>query len=270
MKRLTIIVAVLAATFAIPSTAAAGEPPRVCAYSALNHKVTITLNGDQNTHVSRDSAGHINLEGVWCGNAATVTNTDSISITGDAGSQTLFVLLGNGGFRPGFTNETGISDEIEFAIALGSGTSDSLGLIGTKRAESFALTQVNTQFGLLRRINLNATETTGVDDDITLSGADYVYIAAKGGPDQINAQGSPSDTQDDFNLPLIVYGGGGNDHIYGGAGEDKLFGGKGDDHVYGNGGNDFIYLNGDGGGDVGQGGAGTDTCSWDPGDTCGG
>jgi Ca2+-binding RTX toxin-like protein len=240
-----------------------------CTYDAANHKVTLAMTGDSSvaTHLARDVDGHITVENNWCG-AATVTNTDSILVTGDSGNQTLWIVLRNGGFKPGFTNEPGKSDEIEITVTLGGGTNDTIQVSGDDAGQNFRLGQVNSQLGLIRQMNLNAGESTGVDADLLMLGIERTFIYGEGGPDRISGQGGAG-TGDPFGAALSIYGNKGNDWIEGGSGPDSLTGNEGKDKVWGKAGKDKIYLNDNvPGNDYGRGGKGADYCIADPQDDC--
>jgi Ca2+-binding RTX toxin-like protein len=67
-------------------------------------------------------------------------------------------------------------------------------------------------------------------------------------------------------LPVVVFGGGGNDSIQAGYGDDVVHGGSGDDRLFGSGGNDTLfgqsgsdYVDAGEGNDVVRGGGGDDT-----------
>lgn len=74
-----------------------------------------------------------------------------------------------------------------------------------------------------------------------------VHVRAHEGDDEVVVDG--------HSVPLMAYGGEGQDHLIGGSGADHLFGGDGDDQIFGGAGNDML----DGGADddllQGQGGA---------------
>ena len=80
--------------------------------------MTATI-GAGESRVLKVSGGEIWFGGAACG-AATTTNTDTISIAGNAGTvETLDIDMSGGAFAPGATAETtGISD-IELATTLG-------------------------------------------------------------------------------------------------------------------------------------------------------
>ena len=74
------------------------------------------------------------------------------------------------------------------------------------------------------------------------------------------------------NIPITIYGGGGNDTITCGAGEERVYAGEGDDVVTGNAGRDHIYgeggndgIRGGGSSDLIDGGDGADTLRGDSG-----
>jgi hypothetical protein len=122
------------------STVSATSASFSCSYDSALHRVTVSLTGDSGfngVHLGRDLAGHINLENAWCGSAATVTNTDLIVVTGDAGKQSLWISLSGGGFRPGFSNETGTSNEIEFTVNLKGGDQDVIQIVGDDSVDNF-------------------------------------------------------------------------------------------------------------------------------------
>ncbi len=263
MKRFFLAMAVVALGAAAPSAVAAAGA--TCTYSAADHKVTLTISGaSTNTALYRVISGAITLNGNYCG-AATVTNTDTIAVTGDAQSQVLFVTLALGQFTPGFTNEAGSSDEIEITIDLGGG-SDTLRLVGNDNVNKFVFGQDNSQAGTPRKINLNAGESTGIDGDVTITNVENITVYGQGGNDVIRARGKTGTGPDPFSLSLLVYGGEGDDVIKGGEAQDRLYGEGGKDEVWGFGTGDFIHLDDGAPGDKGYGGAGIDLVYVDPGD----
>ena len=153
------LVCALGVALAMPAAVSAAAA--TCTYTAATHRVDVTFNDTQIVDRSRDLAGHILMGGVWCGVAATVTNTDSIVAQGNGNINEFLVHLGYGGFAPGFTDEAGTSDEIEFSVALKGGLDDII-VYGTKADEKWVLGRANTILGTIRTINLNANEKTGM------------------------------------------------------------------------------------------------------------
>ena len=270
MKRLSaaMLLAVSTIALTLPGSVMAGAGFANCEYDSTNHKVTVTISGEYNAHLSRDTAGHIALDDIWCDGAATVTNTDSVVVTGDSMGQTFWIELADGGFRPGRTNESGKSDEIEFTVDLGAtpfGQVDSVAVLGTDAVQKIRIGRTDSNS---RRINLNAGERRGVDADVFMTAVERVIVFSLGGNDIIRAVGKAGTGPNPFDLFTLVDGGEGNDWLGGGSGPDTLYGGPGLDEVYGNGNIDQIQLNDGAPGDIGAGGDGNDTCTVDPGDTC--
>src|SRR5207253_4518260 len=60
----------------------------------------------------------------------------------------------------------------------------------------------------------------------------HMIIYGLAGGDTISADGT--------SIPVVIYGGDGNDTLTGGSGDDIIFGGAGDDVITGGAGNDFL------------------------------
>lgn len=267
MKRLLAVCAIVATVFAVPSTVAAAGI--TCSYNSSTHTVTVTaVGGPFTVYLSRDAQGRILLNSVWCQSTATVANTDKIIVNGDGGFQNLTVNIANGGFRPGFTDEPGTSDEIEFEVNLGGqpdSATEGLAIFGTTAVDKIDLGQNDA--GTVRRVNLNAAEATGIDSDMSVKGIERATVYGDASDDVIRARGKAGTGPAAFALPLLVYGGHGNDTIKGGNAADGLFGEQGTDTVYGFGGADTLHLDDGAPGDVGYGGTGADAALTDAGDT---
>lgn len=264
MKRFFLALAIAALGAAVlPGVAAAGA---TCTYSAANHKVTLNITGaETNTALYRVTSGAITLNGNYCG-AATITNTDTIAVTGDAQPQEMYLTLSLGLFVPGFTNEPGSSDEIEITIDLGGGE-DTLRVTGNDNVNKLVFGQDNSQAGTPRKINLNGGESTGVDGDVTMTNVENLIVYGQGGNDVIRAQGKTGAGPDPLTLPMLVHGGPGADMIKGGNAGDRIYGDAGKDEIWGFGGGDFIHLDDGAPGDIGHGGATNDLAYLDAGDT---
>jgi Ca2+-binding RTX toxin-like protein len=212
-----------------------------------------------------------------CG-AATTSNTSYVAIT-DATSQSQgsvgpFQLdLRNGPFVPGYGDEPGSSDEIEFKVNFGPGF-DELGLNASAAASRSIRLGKASQLGS-PLINLNAAETDGYDADVTLSGIDKVLIQGSIVNDQLRADGlgQARALPRPFPVPVDINANGGDDTVVGGSasdmlrgdgcicmgsGADSVFGKLGADTLYGGDGNDKLY--GGDGNDTLSGGGGQDSC----------
>lgn len=120
--------------------------------------------------------------------------------------------------------------------------------------------------GFVQRVNLNSTETTGIDWDVSLMGVEKVTVTGGKGADVIRARGLADSGPNAFGLPLVVHGGSSYDTIKGGEAGDQLWGDAGNDQVWGYDGADTIRMDDCSGGDLGYGGAGADTVMKDAGD----
>jgi type II secretory pathway pseudopilin PulG len=115
------VLAMLGLLLAAAAPALAGSSA-TCDYTASTHRVEVVVTGSGDSYVSENGTGQIHANGVWCDNTATVNNTDRIVILAGAGDQTVNLYWAGAGFKPGFTNEAGDSDEIEVSVSLGGGT----------------------------------------------------------------------------------------------------------------------------------------------------
>ena len=176
------VAAVIGLTLVFPSASSAqGES---CIYNAQTRAVTATItDGSAATLTVLGGQLRFGFTPVACG-AATTTNTDSIAISGAAGSAERIVLDESGGvFGPGSTGEANIP-EIEISLNLGD-LSDSAVVIGTAGADLLA----PGQNGLVPGQNSIALNTDG-DLDVTVSPAKIpLEFYGMGGNDTINGRG---------------------------------------------------------------------------------
>ena len=196
-----------------------------------------------------------------CG-AATVTNTAIIGITdqspgGAAKLGPTYLPVGDEAvFAPGFGNEPGSSDEIEYGIGMGPGN-DVIGLLGT--LSDGPVTARLGASGDDRYINLNARETTGIDQDVSMSGVDQVTFVGNflvEADDDVQGRGGKGTGNAPIPIKLFFSGGPGDDLLGGGSVGDNLDGDVGNDTLLGLGAQDF--LDGFAGNDTLRGGKGKD------------
>jgi Ca2+-binding RTX toxin-like protein len=222
-----------------------GPPPPPagsCVYDATAKSVTGSLTAGS-TKTLLVVSGAITLDGATCG-AATTTNTDSIAISGPAGTvETLVLDLAGGPLGPGATAEsTGVS-EIEITTALGD-ASDVIRILGSSGADTIRLGQLG--------MGLNSDS----DRDVTFAPLPaQVEVFGLGGVNVLSAKGG-SGTGSAYLGKAILHAGNDGDTVTGGSGSDELFGGSGNDTVDGSTGDDVI--DGAGGNDVLLGGNGND------------
>jgi len=159
----------------IPASAAVN-----CSYSAGAQEVTITLGGSDSTTVERASgADGITVGGALCG-AATVKNTDTITITGNNGFNVVTISLANGPLAPGATKESTGRSEIELTVDAG-GNSGDVFVQGGNRIDRIT-------FGA-KKVNLNAREKPKDFDLLVSGGAALTGAGTSFGRDQISLIG---------------------------------------------------------------------------------
>ena len=224
-----------------------------CTYNAGTKAVSATIDpGGDATLVVVGGALHFGATPSACG-AATTTNTDSISITGGAGTlESLTLDESGGGFGPGAATETNFP-EIEMTVALGD-AGDELLVIGTSANDNMAMGASGFSFN------------NDGDVDVTFSPfPGHVEVRGGGGVNFLTGRGGwGAGLAYAGNVTLIagdlgdeLNGGNGHDELVGGAGNDVMNGNAGDDRLEGNGAND--KLSGGEGKDFMVGGPGADT-----------
>lgn len=268
-----LVVLVMAAAWGIP-TASAGHVE--CTYDKATHTIT-TEGASASNQVSIFRVGdEIREQFMDCG-AATRFNTDKIIVNDPTGHNVqAFILMDQGAFRPGFTNEPGQSDEIEFVFKLGDGSNT---VIARGGGDDDSITGGTSFAGV--NLNLNANETSHVDKDVTIKGSvSLVSLQGEVGKDTLRADGGvgtgaksavkfelTGGTQAD-----LMIGGRKDDSGNGYFGPDRIRLGAGEDVVEGEGGNDELFggnggdlITGGEGDDLLDGGDGTDICDGGPG-----
>lgn len=150
---------------------------------------------------------------VPCG-TATMTSTETITVNDQSSGPTQLIIdLSGGPFAPGFSTEGGASPEVEFVVNLGETPGDDtlLDLVriqGTSGSDPIVAGSDG--------INLNPTEATGVDADVTPQGVEGLIIEGLDGDDIIRTDGGFGTGGDATGLRLL--------HVYGGPGQDRTFG----------------------------------------------
>jgi Ca2+-binding RTX toxin-like protein len=247
------LLAILLACVAVLVRAAAAPAAQAesCLYDAGTKAVTAAVaSGSHATLVV--SGGQLLFGAVPapCG-AATTTNTNSISIAGEAGSNETLILDHRGGFfGPGAAIESNLP-EIEIATALGDST-DRVVVYGTEGPDHMAAGQ-----------NGFATSADG-DVDITFSPSAFsLEVHLLGADDYFNGRGE-SGAGLHFLGPIVLTGGEGSESLLRGSSEpDSIEGGPGNDELRGQEGNDI--LDGGPGNDILAGGSENDQLIGGPG-----
>ena len=220
-----------------------------CSYVAGTHTVTVNATPQLPAPQFSNTNGNLGLPGVDCG-LATTANTDTVVIndTSADGNMFFYIIPSGGPFAPGFTNEPGSSDEIEFVVNFGAGGDDVFAL------DAYAPVNIAAGGNL---VNLNADEGDGIDADVTLEGVERFSVVGSPGNDLVSGQGGAG-TPGPFAGSLFIQGGNeGDDLLIGGNFQDWISGGEGNDLLLGMGGPDAPLL-GFTGNDVVNGGTGSD------------
>lgn len=221
----TLAVAVLIGS-ALP--AAAGEPDP-CSFAGGTLTIVLPSGGDGTLGRSGTA---ITLNGQPCG-GATISTTDSISITIDTGTF-ITIDLSGGPFAPGATDEGDGSSEIEIDVTTVDEGPKLLSVTGSSVADFLAVDDLTDTLNL----NLNTDEETP-DNDVTMDGFDLLELDGAGGADYLDMAHSYGQ----------VLGGEGND-IIGSTdnGEAQIDGEGGGDQVTFAGSTAPIHLLGEAGG----------------------
>jgi Ca2+-binding RTX toxin-like protein len=229
----------------------AARAEATCSYSVANRTVTVNATPQLPAPTLSDISGNLSVGSVDCG-IATTANTDTVVVNDTSADGNMFFYIAPSvPFGPGFTNEAGSSDEIEFVVNFGAGGDDVFALDG--RFQGSALNVVAG--GNL--INLNAGEGDGVDADVTINGVERFSVVGSDGNDIVSGQGGAG-TLGPIAASLFIQGG----H----EGDDLLIGGDLQDWIIGDGGNDMLLgmggpdapVSGSAGNDVLNGGKGSD------------
>lgn len=258
-----------------PGPAAADDA--TCSYSPSSRTITVTVMPGENFAPSLlpDGSGNLLISdadgtGGSCG--GTVDNTDTVVINNSSTTQPLvfpFYLGLREPLGPGFSNESGSSDEIEFVVDFGPG--GKLGLQSAYSTTDPGTGPVYVTIGA-DQINLNAGEQDGIDADVTLTGVTEVQVYTGAFDDRIIGSGGSGTPATPTSIPIFASPGfDGSDTIIGGDGADRLFGQEGADYIDGAAGDDVVQ--GGGGnypdldlGDILFGGLGKDTMDGHAGD----
>jgi Ca2+-binding RTX toxin-like protein len=219
-------------------TASPAQAAVSCSFDGAAHAVSIHAGANNDTLTIARSGSVIQVNTAACG-AATVNNTNTVTVTGATGRQNVRIDLSGGAFIPSFSNASG---EISFAINLAGGT-DFFGVRGSTGSDALTVGTLG--------LNLNADG----DVDVTISGVEFLAIDADLGNDNVSAGGGAG-TGSPSPLGVTLIGGAGNDALRGAGAADSLSGDPGSDTLFGGAGND--YLNGGDDADTLHGGADRD------------
>ncbi|HEX2031057.1 MAG TPA: calcium-binding protein [Actinomycetota bacterium] len=258
------------ATIAAPAGASAAV---ICNYDEDAKTATVTMEANFDEAIIQRSEDAITVNGTACGDA-TVMNTDTVLVE-DLGGSAVFtfvtISLSGGPFAPGFEDEAGDSDEIEFQVDHGAVQApEGITVMGSAGGDTITV-GANVGDPLPVAINLDASEVDGIDADVTTDSPN-VGLRGSGGSDSLDAGGGAGTGETLTGAILQLSGGAGPDlllgvggsALFGDGGNDELRtiascfmnGGPGGDLLVGAGGNDEFV--GGGGDDIAVGGGGKD------------
>jgi Ca2+-binding RTX toxin-like protein len=208
--RLLLVAAVLAlATVGLATPASALS----CTVNAAQVAIDV---GAGETAVIAQSNSAITLNGAPCG-TATVTTIDTIAVSSSGPPQEVAIDLTGGPFAPGMTDEGDGGSEIEFTVAMPSGT---FRIVGSNAADQIVIGAGG--------INLNASETTG-DPDVVITGSPQLALLGGDGNDFLSVGGGNGTGA--VGPAATIAGQAGNDRIGGGIGGGQFDGGDGADEA---------------------------------------
>jgi Ca2+-binding RTX toxin-like protein len=207
--------------------------PATCIHDGVS-TAAITLATAATMTVSRNIDA-IYVDGAPCG-AATVTNTDTITVDAPNGS-VLVIDLSGGAFAPGITDEGDGSSEIELS-EVGSGDLDTVRVTGGSGAEHLVTATTTILSVSYAAVNLNADETTD-DFDLTFDRgvATDVQLVGNDGFDELSV-GVPTPVL----YPATLEGGAGDDTLRFFADGGSIDGGGGTDLLDESGGDAITIL----------------------------
>lgn len=217
MRRVVLACILASALFGIVLAVPASAVP-TCTFDAGAGTVELAVGNGESATIGR-TGDAITLNGGAC-DAATVQNTDTITVTSTGTPTEVALDLSGGGFAPGATAETdGGASEIEISVSFPAG-SPTLRVVGGSQGENVVVGSGG--------VNLNAAEAVG-DVDVTITGAAAIVVEGGDGDDVLSAAGGSGTGSATTGVSLR--GGAGGDTLLAGVGPNTLNGGDGIDRV---------------------------------------
>lgn len=253
-RRRGVVLITAGSLMAFQALAVIGAAPALadtCSFSAATSTATVDQDPGDDSTLSVGTGGAIELDGTACG-SATTSNTTTVSVLGDTGSEEFTIDNSDtGGAFPA---------SVSFAWDGGAGAADEFGYVGTSGADNVTVGTSGVNIDADGAVDVTLTGVEAWDFD--LGAGNDVFSAAGAGSTgsplasdletAAGGDGVDGDAGDD-----TLTGGNGADEIDGGADADTISGGLGDDaSLFGGTGNDRIA--GDAGADVADGDAGDD------------
>ena len=202
------------------------------------------LTGSSLSDDGYDDSGETQILIPCSGEAATVDNTDRVSVVQSPGADFGRVTIDQsaGSLGPGATPEADGTSEIEFSLNLPGRVSEVL-VGGTEGSEAATMGTLPSGGA---GVNTNAQASD--DPEIEVAGARVIAVDAKGGNDLVTALGGAGFTGPLHGVIGSAQGGTGNDLLIAGPDGSDLDGDEGSDRLLGSPHKDFL-----------EGGSGRDT-----------
>lgn len=210
-----------------------------CSYNSSSKQLTLTSTGfeegiavrqqGQNILVTND----VMMKPLGCsGGSPTVTNTDSIHMTGAGTSPFVYFDLRKGYLAPGVEVE---SDDPEIELVT-EWTDGFFGMGGSNGPDEF---RFGHTLGNLGKVDGDA------DPDFTLGSSQNVLVRGGRGKDVISGRGGGT-LANPLDIPMNIQGEAGGDKLTGGDDIDFIDGGGGKDKISAGAGKDEIFVTGGG------------------------
>jgi Ca2+-binding RTX toxin-like protein len=224
-KRIAAALVAAGAAAVVSVATAADAAASSCVYDAGAKSAAVGMDPGGVTTLSV-SGSSLLVDGTAC-LGATTTNTDSIAITGHAGSSERLVLDQRSGlFSPGATPESNVP-EIEMTANLGDAT-DTVVVYGTEARDEMSSGENGIAF------------FSDGDVDVVVTPHNFTLeVHLLGGDDFFNGRGTYGAGLA-FKGTILTTGGDGNDYIRTSVKNDVIDAGAGNDDIEGNFGNDII------------------------------
>jgi len=216
LRPLAVVVLIVGLQLVVSAPAARAA---TCSFNPTTHVDSVVATEQADLVDMSVSVGTIMVDGAPCG-AVTTVDTMNVDMAGFADARA-YINLGGGPFAPGFTDEPGSSDEIEFNIE-NLGQDDPVEVDGTDLGDSITLGAHLAIPAPIPEINMNAAQDGASPDvDVQIFGTPF-FISSDllAGNDTIGAMGTGVGVSGPLAVGLVVADGPGADGVTGGVGDD--------------------------------------------------
>jgi Ca2+-binding RTX toxin-like protein len=215
-----LVPATLAALTVIMLGSTPASAATTCTFNPSTRVLTLTYDAPAQDIITRQQTGDTTqievitpgpgggTEIPCTGGTPTVSNTDRIVVTESSSLFTGVTLWDPASFRPGFTNEPGSSDEIEWSL----NSIEGLDILGSEGPDVW-------RFGN-DGVNFNAAEGS-TDRDVSFTGIQSTEQVTGNSRDLVDGRGGAG-TGGAFPFPMGVQSGDGNDVVNGGSADDSV------------------------------------------------